>query len=109
MIAKERMGSISIRTNCDLKSLGLWVLLISIVIALLLACAWCRIQCRRIGYELSQETSTYQQLTAIQNTLRIELERLKSPERIARIARNQLDLVTPAPHQKKNIPVHDSR
>ncbi len=40
----------------------------------------------------------------MQDNLKIELARLKSPQRIAKIAREQLGLVTPTPKQTIVIP-----
>ncbi|WP_207688053.1 septum formation initiator family protein [Desulfonema limicola] len=74
-----------------------------IFILQLLVYTWCRMQCVRTGYEISIETEEYHKQISIQNTLKIELERLKSPERIARIAKYQLGLVTPGENQKINI------
>jgi len=80
-----------------------WIIIMAVFIIQLLVYTWCRMQCVRTGYEISKETDNYHKQIAIQNTLKIELERLKSPERIARIAKYQLGLVTPDEHQKINI------
>jgi cell division protein FtsL len=40
----------------------------------------------------------------MQDNLKIELARLKSPRRIARIARERLGLITPTPEQTILIP-----
>ncbi len=65
---------------------------------------WCRLQCVRFGYEISQETDRYQRQITLQKTLRIELVRLKSPGRIAKIAREKLGLTMPDPGQMIIIP-----
>jgi cell division protein FtsL len=49
----------------------------------------------RYGYEISNELNKQNRLSAYQNNLKIELARLKSPERITQIAKQQLDLITP--------------
>jgi cell division protein FtsB len=85
------------------KIMAFWMALLVIFIAQMLAYTWCRIQCVRLGYEISVQTDKYQELTAVQNKLKIEAERLKSPERIGKIATYQMGLVMPAPEQKKNI------
>ena len=70
----------------------------------LLFFTWCRVQTIGTGYEISKETQRHQDLISFQNNLKIELARLKSPERIAKIAKNQLGLVTPTPEQMMIIP-----
>jgi cell division protein FtsL len=41
---------------------------------------------------------------AMQDNLKIELRRLKSPRRISKIAREQLGLITPTPQQTIVLP-----
>ncbi len=66
-----------------------------IFIGQMLFYTWCRVQCVAIGYEISAETERNRELTTLQNNLKIELARLKSPERIEKIARNYLGLAAP--------------
>lgn len=80
-----------------------WIILMAVFILQLLVYTWCRVQCVNVGYEISRETEDYHKQLTIQNTLKIELERLRSPERIARIAKYQLGLITPEEHQKISI------
>jgi len=70
----------------------------------LLFFTWCRVQAIGTGYEISEETQRRQDLINFQNNLKVELARLKSPERIAKIAKNQLGLITPTPEQMIIIP-----
>ncbi len=88
----------------DLKQAGIWVVIMGIFILQLLGYTWCRVQCFRVGYEISREGERHRELLAMQNGLRIELARLQSPERIARIARKDLDLITPRPDQMVVLP-----
>ncbi len=88
----------------ELKTTGLWFILMWIFIFQLLFYTWCRVQCTQVGYDISKETKTHLHLITQQNNLKIELARLKSPERIAGIAKNQLGLNTPAPEQMVIIP-----
>ena len=74
---------------------GIWMVLMSVFILELLFYTWCRVQNVNYGYEISKETQNQHQLTAYQNNLKIELARLKSPDRIAKIAREQLGLTMP--------------
>jgi len=77
----------------------IWGLLMFIFIAELLFYTWCRVQCIQMGYEISYEAKQHQELISLQNNLRIELAHLKSPERIAKIAKYQIGLSMPATEQ----------
>ncbi len=89
-----------------LKILIFWVLMLSVFMGQLLIYTWSRVQCVRVGYEISREMENHQKLIEIQNRLKIELARLRSPERISKIARSKLELVIPSPEQKKTYPVN---
>ncbi len=65
----------------------------------LFAYTWCRVQCIGMGYEIAGETQNHQKLLKWQKHLMVELARLKSPDRIVRIARTKLNLVMPEPKQ----------
>jgi cell division protein FtsL len=88
----------------QIKHTLLWGLILAAFIGQLLFYTWCRVQCVQIGYDITVETDKYQRLMALQNSLRIEMARLKSPDRIARIARQELGLKTPGPQQTIVIP-----
>ncbi len=80
------------------------LILMFVFIAELLFYTWCRVQYVRNKYEIAAQTARIRQLSAMQDNLRIELARLKSPQRIARIARTQLGLITPTPKQTIVMP-----
>jgi len=65
---------------------------------------WCRIQCINIGYDISEQKKVFESRAALQKNIEIELSRLKSPDRIEKIAREQLDLIMPGPNQVVIIP-----
>lgn len=65
---------------------------------------WCRIQCVKTGYEIAKESDKNLKLLTLQNNLKIEIARLKSPRRIAKIATEHLDLIIPTPEQMVIIP-----
>ncbi len=88
----------------QIKHTLLWGLILLTLIGQLLFYTWCRVQCVQIGYEIANETDRHQQLNALQNSLRIEMARLTSPERIAKIATDELGLKTPSPEQTIVIP-----
>lgn len=78
------------------KLTGVWMLLMSIFIMELLFYTWCRVQNVNHGYEITKATQDQRQLTTYQNNLKIELARLKSPDRIAKIAKDQLGMMKPS-------------
>ena len=82
----------------------MWALVMGIFIVELLVYTWFRVQCTQIGYEINRTTETQKRQIALQNSLKIELARLKSPERIVRIATDKLSLVMPQPEQIMSLP-----
>ena len=82
----------------------IWFIVMAVFIAELLIYTWSRVQCVKVGYEISNENNKNRNLINLQNNLKVELARLKSPERLADIARNQLGLKTPTPEQMVIIP-----
>jgi len=76
----------------------------SIFIMELFFYTWCRVQCTKMGYGIAQIQNQYQELNTTQYNLKIELARLKSPERIARIAKEDFGLVMPTPEQMVIMP-----
>jgi cell division protein FtsL len=92
------------RSNTRTIALWLGMAFMAIFILELLIYTWCRVQCTRIGYEITQTQNCYQQLLTTKNSLKIELARLKSPERIARKAKEELGLVMPTSKQMVVMP-----
>ena len=83
---------------------GIWMIMMFIFIVELLFYTWCRVQNVQNGYEISREAHNQKQLVAYQNSLKIELARLKSPDRIAQIAKQQLGLIMPTTEKTILIP-----
>lgn len=83
---------------------GLWIVLMALFFVEALFYAWCRVQCVNAGYGIDQETGRHQALLKERNTLKIELARLNSPERIETIARTRLGLVMSDAQQTVTIP-----
>ena len=79
-------------------------MLLLVFVVELLAYTWCRVQYVNIGYELSRVTGKHAALVTLQNSLKVELARLKSPARIEKIAREKLGLVRPIPEQIITLP-----
>jgi cell division protein FtsL len=92
------------KNNGDVKLTGVWIILMVVFIAELFLYTWCRVNFIGVGYEISKETKKQQELIALQNNLKIELASLKSPERIAKIAKDQLGLIVPSKSQTIIIP-----
>ena len=86
------------------KSIIFSLLIISIFLAELYSYAWCRVQCVKIGYSISEATKEKEKSVALQERLNIELERLKSPNRIIYIAKTQFGLHMPEQSQIVQIP-----
>ena len=98
MVRKKKTKKKDTKT-LNKKFTGILIILMSFFIAELLFYTWCRVQNIRIGYEITQASARHQKLVTMQNNLRVETARLKSPERISRIAREQLGLTMPSPKQ----------
>lgn len=97
--------NIKIKKNArDPKLVGIWFIFMALFILELLFYTWSRVQCVRIGYELSDATDKQKQLILLQNNLKTEVAHLKSPDRIAKIAKGRLDLIMPKPNQMIVIP-----
>ena len=92
------------KTNGDVKSTGIWIIFMVVFISELFLYTWCRVNCIDVGYEISKETKKQHELIALQNNLKIELASLKSPERISKIAKDQLGLKAPTKSQTIVIP-----
>lgn len=93
-----------LKKSKKLKFTGLWIVMLSLFLGELFFYTWCRVNNVRLGYEVSRETQKQTKLLAYQENLKIELARLKSPERIARIATEQLGLSMPRANQTIMIP-----
>lgn len=75
-----------------------------IFITELLVYTWFRVQCTQLGYEINRAAEIQKRQIALQNSLKIEMARLKSPERIVKIATDKLGLVMPQPEQIMSLP-----
>jgi cell division protein FtsL len=77
--------------------------LVVVFMAELLVYAWCRVQYVRTGYQITEATVENQHLKELYRKLKLEEARLRSPDRIMRIAR-QRGLVIPDSKQVVVIP-----
>ena len=83
---------------------GIYLILLGIFILEFFFFAWCRVQYVTTGYDISRETAKHQKLLSLQRNFKIELARLKSPERLAQIAKNRFGLASPKTGQTIIIP-----
>ena len=83
--------------------IAMWLAFMVILMAELLVYTWCRVQYVRTGYEITEATQEHQRLTDLHRKLQVEEARLRSPERIMRIA-EQRGLVMPDSRQIVVIP-----
>ena len=79
-------------------TMTLWVILIVVFMAELLVYSWCRVQYVHTGYEITEARQKGHVLIALQQKLTVEEARLRSPERIRRIAEKR-GLMTPDPER----------
>ena len=86
------------------KMIALGLSLLCVFIAELLVYTWVRVQCVRVGYEIATLNKEQQRLSELQANLKVELARLKAPQRITRIAQEKLGLTLPAPRQMMVMP-----
>ena len=86
------------------KLLVVSLVIMGLFIAELLFYTWCRVQSIQTRYEISELNVKQKQLVTHQDNLKIELARLKSPKRIAKIAKQQLGLSAPSNKQLVIIP-----
>ncbi|MFQ5485231.1 MAG: hypothetical protein ACE5DO_07840 [Desulfobacterales bacterium] len=87
------------KKNSRPHGIGIWMFLMSIFIAELFFYTWCRVQNVRVGYEISEKRDKLQHLLTLQKDLEVEHARLRSPERLANIAKNRFNLTNPTPEQ----------
>ncbi len=84
-------------------SIAPWIALIVFLMAELLIYSWCRVQYVQTGYEINEARQERQRLVALHHELKVEEARLRSPERIRRLAEG-LGLVVPDSRQVVVLP-----
>ncbi len=81
-----------------------WAVIICLLVMELFFYAWCRVQCINTGYQIDAQRQRHKRLTSLENELKVELTRLKAPERIRQLAENQLGLIVPGPDKTVVLP-----
>ncbi len=84
--------------------IGVWVLILALFMGELFFYTWCRVKCVEVGIAISAERRKAEELNTLHNSLKIELARLKAPERISYLARNRLGLDMPEPSKTILVP-----
>ena len=92
-LARQQVG------GCSAKTVFSAILVVALLAAAALLCVWSRTEVMRKGYALSRTAEEIKALNAEHERLRVEAVRLKTPERIERIARQRLGMVYPDPSQ----------
>jgi len=87
-----------------LKETGIWIILMFFFISELFLYTWSRFQGVGIGYEITKVAIRQKEFVALQNNLDLELASLKSPARIAEIAKTRFGLKMPTSEQTITIP-----
>ncbi len=77
----------------------LYLGLMFVFIVELLFYTYCRMQSTHVSGDISRETIRNRELVSMRDSLKVELARLKSPQRIAKIAAEQFGLVLPNSNQ----------
>lgn len=83
--------------------------LLAIILVITLACGaaicqvWTRFRVINYGYKIGEASKEQQRMKEINRRLRVELALLKSPERITRIATEELGLKPQRPEQVRRI------
>ena len=80
------------------------LLMTASLLLVLLFYTWCRVQCVQMGYQTSAMEKQYQENKILHKSLKVEIVRLNSPERIERIGKEQFGLVPPDPKQIAVLP-----
>ena len=76
-----------------------WFFIASILVAMVLLYGWCHINMRELEHQVAPELSSREHITEEQRKVKIELATLKSPQRIETIARERLQMISPARKQ----------
>lgn len=92
-----------IRNRPGRNSIVPWMVLFILFMAELLVYSWCRVQYVQTGYEVNQARRQGRRLLALQQALTVEEARLRSPQRIRRLAQEQ-GLVVPDSRQVVVLP-----
>lgn len=95
---------VRVRRNLkDMSFLYVSVLTAVAIVVIVFAFLWSRLMVVNTGYEISKANTQRASLIEQNKRLRVEFMRLKSPERIERIASTELGLINPSGEQIVSI------
>jgi len=77
------------------RELWRWTAIGAVIVALLVYSAWQHFELLRHGYRIEQMEHARKQEVEINRHLQLQIQTLKSPQRIAQIATSQLHMVEP--------------
>jgi cell division protein FtsL len=77
------------------RELWRWTAIGTVIVALLVYSAWQHFELLRHGYRIEQMERARKQEVEINRHLQLQIQTLKSPQRIAQIASSQLHMVEP--------------
>jgi cell division protein FtsL len=77
------------------KTAGILTIVMALFLVELFFCTWCRVQSRYYRYEINKKKAEQEELIRVQRSFRVEIERLKAPDRLGKIAREKLGLRPP--------------
>jgi hypothetical protein len=80
------------------------MVIMAVIIGELLVYTWARVQCVKVGYDITQATRVHEERVSQRKAMEVELALLTSPTRIVRQARDDLGLIRPLPEQVITIP-----
>lgn len=103
MAKKSKNAQIS-KIKLALIFAGLFVLFAEVFVY-----TWCKVQVVNTQYAIADLRREAQKLQFTQDNMKIELARLRSPERIAVYARENRGLILPTVGQFANLPVTEYR
>ena len=81
-----------------------WLLIMVTIMVELLGYTWSRVQCVKVGYEITRVSQIQEERVALSKAMEIEYALLTAPSRIALQAQEMLALVRPSPEQVVTIP-----
>ncbi len=93
-VRAQAVGKKSVRVRARLVRKG--VAIFSVAIALALIFVWTRVRVVQIGYEVSQLNRKVSELSRQKNQIEVEVAKLKSPDRLEKIAVERFAMRLPA-------------
>jgi cell division protein FtsL len=81
------------------KNLFFILAMVLLIVTFFVLFVWSRLEVINLGYRISQVNRTQKELLRINRELKLEIASLKSPSRLEKIGREELNLFPPDPKQ----------